>query len=115
MLLAQPPDLVIENHIRCGKEAIREIANDIEQGADIVMVKPALAYLDIVKEAAESFEHPIAVYNVSGEYSLVKAAAAKGWIDEKRIVLENLYAMKRAGASIIITYHAIEAAKWIKE
>lgn len=101
--------------IRNGREAIREIENDIVQGADIVMVKPALAYLDIVKEASQSFDHPIAVYNVSGEYSMVKAAAENGWIDEKRIVLENFYAMKRAGASIIISYHALDAAKWIKE
>lgn len=101
--------------IRNGREAIREVENDIEQGADIVMVKPALAYLDVVKEAAQTFDYPIAVYNVSGEYSMVKAAAQNGWIDEKRIVLENLIAMKRAGASIIITYHALDAAKWIKE
>lgn len=100
---------------RNGVEGIREIQNDIEMGADIVMVKPALAYLDVVKEASETFDYPIAVYNVSGEYSMVKAAAEKGWIDEKRIVMENLYAMKRAGASIIITYHALDAAKWIKE
>ncbi|MBE5834556.1 MAG: porphobilinogen synthase [Butyrivibrio sp.] len=101
--------------IRNGREAIREVENDIEQGADIVMVKPALAYLDVVKEATQTFDYPIAVYNVSGEYSMVKAAAQNGWIDEKRIVLENLIAMKRAGASIIITYHALDAAKWIKE
>lgn len=101
--------------IRNGREAIREVENDIEQGADIVMVKPALAYLDVVKEAAQTFDYPIAVYNVSGEYSMVKAAAQNGWIDEKRIVLENLIAMKRSGASIIITYHALDAAKWIKE
>ncbi len=101
--------------IRNGREAIREVENDIIQGADIVMVKPALAYLDVVKEASQNFDYPIAVYNVSGEYSMVKAAAANGWIDEKRIVLENFYAMKRAGASVIITYHALDAAKWIRE
>lgn len=97
------------------KEAMREISNDIEEGADIVMVKPALAYLDVIKEASQRFDTPVAAYNVSGEYAMVKAAALSGWIDEKRIVLENLYAIKRAGANIIITYHAIEAAQWMKE
>ena len=96
-----------------GQEALREIAADIEEGADIVMVKPALAYLDVLKEAALSFDVPLAVYNVSGEYAMVKAAAANGWIDEKRIVTENLTAMKRAGAKIIITYHAVDAVKWL--
>ncbi len=96
-----------------GQEALREIHADIEEGADIVMVKPALAYLDVLKEAALTFDMPFAVYNVSGEYAMVKAAAANGWIDERRIVLENLTAMKRAGAKIIITYHALDAAKWI--
>lgn len=98
-----------------GQEALREIRADIEEGADIVMVKPALAYLDVLKEAALTFDMPLAVYNVSGEYAMVKAAAANGWIDERRIVMENLTAMKRAGAKIIITYHALDAAKWIKE
>ena len=98
-----------------GREALREIADDIEEGADMVMVKPALAYLDIVRAARDRFDVPIAVYNVSGEYSMVKAAAENGWIDEKRIVLENLIAIKRAGADIIITYHALDAAEWIKE
>lgn len=97
------------------KEALREIADDIDEGADIVMVKPALAYLDVVQAAAERFGMPLAVYNVSGEYAMVKAAARNGWIDEKRIVLENLTAMKRAGADILITYHALDAAKWLKE
>ncbi|MBR5088713.1 MAG: porphobilinogen synthase [Ruminiclostridium sp.] len=96
-----------------GREALREIADDIDEGADMVMVKPALAYLDIVRAARDRFDLPIAAYNVSGEYSMVKAAAANGWIDEKRIVLENLIAIKRAGADIIITYHALEAAEWI--
>lgn len=96
-----------------GQEAIREIGADIEEGADIVMVKPALAYLDVLKEAALTFKVPLAVYNVSGEYAMVKAAAANGWIDEKRIVMENLTAMKRAGAQIIITYHALDAVKWL--
>ncbi len=96
-----------------GQEAIREIRADIEEGADIVMVKPALAYLDVLKEVALSFDMPLAVYNVSGEYAMVKAAAANGWVDERRIVTENLTAMKRAGAKIIITYHALDAANWL--
>lgn len=96
-----------------GQEALREIAADIEEGADIVMVKPALAYLDVLKEASLSCDMPLAVYNVSGEYAMVKAAAANGWIDERRIAMENLTAMKRAGAKIIITYHALDAVKWI--
>ncbi len=98
-----------------GREALREIADDIGEGADMVMVKPALAYLDVLRSARERFDLPIAAYNVSGEYSMVKAAAANGWIDEKRIVLENLTAIKRAGADIIITYHALDAAEWIEE
>ncbi len=98
-----------------GREALREIADDIEEGADMVMVKPALAYLDVLKAARERFDLPIAAYNVSGEYSMVKAAAQNGWIDEKRIVMENLTAIKRAGADIIITYHALDAAKWLEE
>lgn len=97
------------------KEALNEIATDIEEGADIVMVKPALAYLDILKEASQNFNIPIAVYNVSGEYSMVKAASMQGWVDEKKIVTENLIAMKRAGANIIITYHALDMAKWMNE
>lgn len=97
------------------KEALREIADDIAEGADIVMVKPALAYLDVVQAASEYFGLPMAAYNVSGEYAMVKAAAQNGWIDEKRIVMENLTAMKRAGAGILITYHALDAAKWLKE
>ncbi|MBQ9674208.1 MAG: porphobilinogen synthase [Ruminococcus sp.] len=97
-----------------GKEAIREIEDDILEGADMVMVKPALAYLDVIKEASR-FDFPLVAYNVSGEYSMVKAAAQNGWIDEKRIVLENLIAIKRAGADIIITYHALDAVKWLEE
>lgn len=97
------------------KEAVREVLDDILEGADIVMVKPALAYLDVIKTVSLRTDYPIAAYNVSGEYSMVKAAAANGWIDEKKVVMENLIAMKRAGAGIIITYHALEAAKWIKE
>lgn len=100
---------------RNGKEGLREIENDINQGADIVMVKPALAYLDVLKAAADKFDYPLAVYNVSGEYAMVKAAALNGWIDERKIVTENLTAMKRAGAKIIITYHALDMAQWLKE
>lgn len=98
-----------------GREALREIEDDISEGADMVMVKPALAYLDVLKAARERFDLPIAAYNVSGEFSMVKAAAQLGWIDERRIVLENLTAIKRAGADIIITYHALDAAAWLKE
>ena len=97
------------------REALKEVALDIAEGADIIMVKPALAYLDIVREVRDRINFPVATYNVSGEYAMVKAAAANGWIDEKRIVLETLTSMKRAGADIIITYHAIDAAKWLKE
>lgn len=96
-------------------EALREIKTDIDEGADIVMVKPALAYLDILTESTHLYNIPHAVYNVSGEYAMVKAAAMQGWIDEKRIVTENLTAMKRAGAKIIITYHALDMARWLKE
>ncbi|ROR28286.1 porphobilinogen synthase [Mobilisporobacter senegalensis] len=97
------------------KEAMRECQSDIEEGADVIMIKPALAYLDVIKEAANRFDHPIAAYNVSGEYSMVKAAAANGWIDERKIVMENLIGIKRAGAKIIITYHALDAARWLEE
>jgi porphobilinogen synthase len=97
------------------KEAIRECLLDIEEGADVIMVKPALAYLDVIREVANSTNYPIAAYNVSGEYSMVKAAAMNGWIDERKIVMENLIGMKRAGAKIIITYHAIDVAKWMDE
>jgi len=95
-------------------EAMREIELDIAEGADIVMVKPALAYLDVIRRAKETFNIPIAAYNVSGEYSMVKAAAANGWIDGERITLEILKSIRRAGADIIITYHAKEVAKWLK-
>lgn len=98
-----------------GREALREIADDISEGADMVMVKPALAYLDIIKSAREKFDLPLVAYNVSGEYAMVKAAAKNGWIDEKKIVSENMIAIKRAGADIIITYHALDVAKWIDE
>lgn len=97
------------------KEALRECELDIEEGADIIMVKPALAYLDIIREVANQTNYPVAAYNVSGEYAMVKAAAQNGWIDERRIVMENLMGMKRAGAKILITYHAIEVARWMDE
>ena len=95
------------------REALKEADLDVEEGADIIMVKPALAYLDVVHQVYERTDRPIAVYNVSGEYAMVKAAAANGWIDEQRIVLETLTSMKRAGAKIIITYHAMDAAAWL--
>jgi len=93
--------------------AMREIETDIAEGADIVMVKPALAYLDVIRQARDRFDHPLAAYNVSGEYSMVKAAAQLGWVDEKPITLELLTAIRRAGADIIISYHAKEAARWL--
>jgi len=96
------------------REALREVALDIEEGADIVMVKPALAYLDVVRQVRDNFDIPVAVYNVSGEYAMVKAAAANGWVDERQIVLETLLGMKRAGAEMIITYHALDAARWLR-
>ena len=92
-------------------EAMREIAQDINEGADIIMVKPALPYLDIIRRAKDSFNMPVAAYNVSGEYSLVKAAGAKGWIDEEKMMMEVLTSIKRAGADVILTYHAKEAVK----
>ena len=95
------------------REAMKEVELDIAEGADIIMVKPALAYLDIVSKVRDKINNPVAVYNVSGEYAMVKAAAANGWIDEKRIVLESLTSMKRAGADIIITYHALDVAEWL--
>ena len=96
------------------REALREIESDINEGADIVMVKPALAYLDILARARERFDHPLAAYNVSAEYAMVKAAARNGWIDEQRITMEILTGIKRAGADMIITYHAKEAARWLQ-
>jgi porphobilinogen synthase len=96
------------------REALREVALDLEEGADIVMIKPALPYLDVVQRVRERFDVPIAAYNVSGEYAMVKAAARNGWLDEKRVVLEILSSIHRAGASIILTYHAKDAARWIK-
>jgi porphobilinogen synthase len=96
------------------REALQEVRLDLEEGADIVMVKPALAYLDVIRRVREEVDVPVAAYNVSGEYSMVKAAAAKQWIEEKRIVLEILTGIQRAGADIILTYHAKDAARWLK-
>ena len=95
--------------------AMREIESDIAEGADIVMVKPALAYLDVIREARQRFDHPMAAYNVSGEFSMVKAASQNGWIDEKPVTLELLTAIRRAGADITISYHAKEVARWLRE
>ena len=95
------------------REALREVEQDIAEGADMVMVKPALAYLDVIRRVRDNFNCPLAAYNVSGEYAMVKAAAQNGWLDEKRTTLEVLTAIKRAGADIIITYHAKEAAQWL--
>jgi porphobilinogen synthase len=96
------------------REALREVALDLEEGADIIMVKPALPYLDVLQRVRERFDVPVGAYNVSGEYSMVKAAARNGWIDEKRVVLEILTGIQRAGADIILTYHAKDAARWLK-
>jgi porphobilinogen synthase len=96
-----------------GDEALRETALDLAEGADIVMVKPALAYMDIIRRVKERFGVPVAAYNVSGEFAMVKAAAQKGWIDERRIALEILTGIKRAGADMILTYHALDAARWL--
>mgnify|MGYP002516118591 FL=1 len=97
------------------REALKEVELDTAEGADIIMIKPALSYLDIVRQVRDTTHLPVAVYNVSGEYAMVKAAAVNGWIDEKRIVLETLLSMKRAGADMIITYHALDAARWLAE
>jgi len=96
------------------REALKEVALDIEEGADIVMVKPALAYLDIIRRVKDATDVPVAAFNVSGEYSMVKAAAQNGWIDEQRAVMEILTSIKRAGADIILTYHAKDAARWLR-
>jgi porphobilinogen synthase len=95
------------------REAVKEVLSDVEEGADLVMVKPALSYLDVVRAVKEATNVPVATYNVSGEYAMVKAAAANGWIDGKRVTLEILTSMKRAGADLILTYHAREAAEWL--
>jgi porphobilinogen synthase len=97
------------------REALREVALDIEEGADIVMVKPALPYLDIIARVRERFDVPVAAYNVSAEFAMVKAAAQKGWIDEQRIVLEIMTSIQRAGASIVLTYHAKDVARWLNK
>jgi porphobilinogen synthase len=96
------------------REAVREVALDVGEGADMVMVKPALAYLDIIRAVADEVDLPLCAYNVSGEYAMLKAAAEKGWIDYERTVLETLTAIRRAGADVIITYHALEAARWVR-
>jgi porphobilinogen synthase len=98
-----------------GDEALREVALDLAEGADLVMVKPALAYLDVIRRVKDRFRVPVAAYNVSGEFAMVKAAAQKGWIDERRITLEVLTSIKRAGADMILTYHARDAARWLSE
>jgi porphobilinogen synthase len=96
------------------REALKEVALDLDEGADMVMVKPALPYLDVIRAVRERFDVPVGAYNVSGEYAMVKAAAQNGWLDEKRAVLELLTCIQRAGADIILTYHAKDAAKWLK-
>lgn len=98
-----------------GREALREVEEDILEGADLIIAKPAMAYMDIICEISRNYNIPVVAYNVSGEYSMIKAAAAQGWIDEKKIVLELLTGFKRAGAKMIITYHALEAAEWLWE
>ncbi len=98
-----------------GREALREVEQDLAEGADMIIAKPALAYLDVMREIVNHYNVPVVAYNVSGEYAMVKAAAANGWIDERRIVMENLLGFKRAGARMIITYHALEAAAWLQE
>jgi len=97
------------------REAIREAILDAEEGADFLMVKPALAYMDIIREVKDATLLPMAVYNVSGEYAMVKAAAEKGWIDERRVVLETMLGFKRAGADLILTYHALDVARWLRD
>ena len=96
------------------REALKEVKLDLEEGADMVMVKPALAYLDVIRRVRDQFDVPVAAYNVSGEYSMVKAAAQNGWLDEKRVVLEILTGIQRAGADILLTYHAKDVARWLK-
>jgi porphobilinogen synthase len=96
------------------REALKEVAMDLEEGADIIMVKPALPYLDVIHRVREAFNVPVAAYNVSGEYAMVKAAAQNGWIDEKRVVMEIFTGIERAGASIVLTYHAKDLARWLK-
>jgi porphobilinogen synthase len=97
------------------REAMRELALDVEEGADMLMVKPALPYLDVIREAREAFDVPLAAYNVSGEYAMIKAAAHRGWLDERACALESLTAIRRAGADMILTYWAPQAAAWLAE
>jgi len=97
------------------REAMREAMLDVDEGADMLMVKPALAYMDIIREVRDATDLPLAVYNVSGEYAMIKAAAEKGWIDEKRVVLETMTGFKRAGADVILTYHALDVARWLND
>ena len=97
------------------REALTEIAIDLDEGADIVIVKPAMAYLDVIRMARDAFDAPIVAYNVSGEYAMIKAAAQLGWIDERKVALETLTSIKRAGAGRIITYYAKDAARWLRE
>lgn len=97
------------------REAIREALLDVDEGADFLIVKPALAYMDIIRSVKDATVLPMAVYNVSGEYAMVKAAAEKGWIDEKRVVLETMFSLKRAGADLILTYHALDVARWLND
>ncbi|MBE3595879.1 MAG: porphobilinogen synthase [Hydrogenibacillus sp.] len=96
------------------REALREAASDVAEGADFLMVKPSLAYLDVLRALREAYPHPLVAYNVSGEYAMIKAAARNGWIDERAVVMETLTGMKRAGADLIITYHAKDAARWLQ-
>ena len=97
------------------REALREAAIDVDEGADMLMVKPTLAYLDVICTVKDTFpELPMAAYNVRGEYAIVKAAAANGWINEEKVTLETLLSMKRAGANLMLTYHALDAARWVK-
>lgn len=98
-----------------GREALREVEQDLKEGADLIIAKPAMAYLDVLKEITTHYNVPVVAYNVSGEYAMVKAAAEKGWIDEKRIVMEHMTGFKRAGAKMIITYHALDVARWLRE
>jgi porphobilinogen synthase len=95
------------------REALREIELDVDEGADAIMVKPALPYLDVIRAARELYEHPLAAYNVSGEYAMIKAAAAQGWLDERRAALESLTAIKRAGADFVISYWTRDLATWL--
>lgn len=97
------------------REALKEVGMDVDEGADMVMVKPAMPYLDIIQRVRETFDVPVAAYQVSGEYSMIKAAAAQGWLDERKVVLESLSSIRRAGADIIITYFARDVARWLKE